>query len=80
MHLSLIRQSARRVFPIDPNPIKVNQFRVTVALGNQKTANAQLYTTVCLPQEFEERPQSNLILHHDNGSFLTERRTRQHVN
>ena len=43
----------------------------TVALEDRRTVNAEWYTTVCLPQVFqnvrEKRPRGRIILHHDNA-------------
>ena len=47
----------------------------TMALENQKTVNSAWYTTICLPQVFDELRKTNkrrrIILHHDNASSHT---------
>lgn len=51
----------------------------TICLDDRKTVNADWYTTVCLPEVIAERrknnPKRRIILHHDNASSHTARRT-----
>lgn len=51
----------------------------TIALEDQKTVTAEWYTNNCLPLVLEKvrekRPRSRILLHHDNASSHTARRT-----
>jgi len=51
----------------------------TICLEDRKTVNADWYTTICLPEVIAELRKSNsnrrIILHHDNASSHTARRT-----
>lgn len=52
----------------------------TVLLNNKRTVNAEWYTTTCLPTVFEKvretRPRSRILLHHDNASPHTAKKTK----
>lgn len=52
----------------------------TIPLEEQKTVNAEWYTTICLPSVFEKvrekRPRSRILLHHDNASAHTANKTK----
>ena len=52
----------------------------TIALENQRTVNAQWYTTICLPEVIAElrkdNPNRRITLHHDNASSHTARVTK----
>lgn len=54
---------------------KITGHVATVALDNQKTVNADWYTTICLPNVLAEirknNPKRRIILHHDNASAHT---------
>jgi len=51
----------------------------TICLEDRKTVNADWYTTICLPEVIAElrknNPKRRIILHHDNASSHTARRT-----
>lgn len=51
----------------------------TIPLQEQKTVNAEWYTTVCLPSVFEKvrekRPRGRILLHQDNASAHTAKQT-----
>jgi len=51
----------------------------TVALKDRRTVNADWYTTICLPEVIDEFRKNNrkrrIILHHDNASSHTAKRT-----
>ena len=51
----------------------------TVPLEQRRTVNSEWYTTICLPEVFEEIRKTNrrkrIILHHDNASSHTSRQT-----
>lgn len=51
----------------------------TIPLQERRTVNADWYTMVCLPQVFAElrknNPKRRIILHHDNASSHTARKT-----
>lgn len=51
----------------------------TIVLEDQKTVSAEWYTTNCLPLVLEKvrekRPRSRILLHHDNASSHTAKRT-----
>ncbi|XP_073953007.1 histone-lysine N-methyltransferase SETMAR-like [Choristoneura fumiferana] len=51
----------------------------TIVLEDQKTVTAEWYTNNCLPLVLkkvrEKRPRSRILLHHDNASSHTARRT-----
>ncbi|GBP18647.1 hypothetical protein EVAR_14417_1 [Eumeta japonica] len=81
------------VFRDEPNPTKVIHAKGTlkqmvacffginghVTLENRKTVNSEWYTTICLPEVFEEMRKNNrqrrIILHHDNASCHTSAET-----
>ncbi|GBP45298.1 hypothetical protein EVAR_29046_1 [Eumeta japonica] len=52
---------------------------VTIPLQNRKSVNSKWYTTICLPEVFEEIRKNNrqrgIILHHDNSSCHTSAET-----
>lgn len=55
----------------------------TVALEDQRTVNADWYTSVCLPIVFAQlrknNPKRRIILHHDNASPHTAQRTKHYL-
>lgn len=55
----------------------------TVPLDNQRTVNSEWYTTICLPEVFEELRKNNkrrrIILHHDNASSHTSNQTIEYL-
>lgn len=57
----------------------INGHVATVPLENRKTVNSDWYTTICLPEVFEQIRKTNqrrrIILHHDNASCHTSRET-----
>lgn len=56
----------------------------TICLEDRKTVNADWYTTICLPEVIAELRKNNLnrriLLHHDNASSHTARRTIDFLN
>ncbi|CAG9132342.1 unnamed protein product [Plutella xylostella] len=56
----------------------------TIPLQEQRTVTADWYTTVCLPEVVRElrktNPNRRIILHHDNASSHTARKTRTFLN
>lgn len=57
----------------------INGHVATIPLENRKTVNSEWYTTICLPEVFEEIRKNNqrrrIILHHDNASCHTSQET-----
>ena len=55
----------------------------TVPLENHKTVNSAWYTTICLPEVFDElrknNPKRRIILHHDNASSHTSHQTSEYL-
>lgn len=54
-----------------------------IATAEQRTVNSEWYTTICLPQVFDEIRKTNgrkrIILHHDNASSHTSAQTNAYL-
>ncbi|GBP29050.1 Histone-lysine N-methyltransferase SETMAR [Eumeta japonica] len=57
----------------------INRHVDTVPLENRKTVKSERYTTICLPEVFEEIRKNNrqrkIILHHDSAGYHTSTET-----
>lgn len=61
----------------------INGHVATVPLEDRKTVNSEWYTTICLPEVFEEIRKNNrqrrILLHHDNASCHTSAETTRYL-